>query len=462
MLIPIFHLVDLEFGNEGKTKMARVNLRDPIIRISTAEGAPAVRITAEQQLRRSVLSCLLWENEFYEDGQTISDRITALCGQVSADVIASIAIEARHKQHLRHVPLLLLRNLAKKNIPDSTLIQDTFERVISRADELSEFVALYWQDKTNKKMLPNQVKKGLAKAFRKFDAYALQKYNRDVAVKLRDVLFLIHAKPKDEEQAALWKRLINNELATPDTWETQLSAGADKKATFERLITEGKLGYLATIRNLKNMVQAGCDLNIVKQAIVARGHGADRVLPFRFVAAARAAPQLERELDISLQTTIAALPELQGNTIVLVDVSGSMDMQLSAKSDLKKVDAAAALASLINSNSLRTFTFSNTVVEVPPRRGMSGVDVIQKSQIHSGTYLGMAIEQINRQSYDRLIVITDEQSHDRVPDPKGIAYMINVASNKNGVGYHGNWTHLDGFSENVIRWIVEQEELSNE
>ncbi len=71
--------------------------------------------------------------------------------------------------------------------------------------------------------------------------------------------------------------------------------------------------------------------------------------------------------------------------------------------------------------------------------------------------LGGALNHIHRiPGYGRIIVITDEQSHDRVPEPQGIGYMINVASYKNGVGY-GKWTHIDGFSENVIRWIYELE-----
>ena len=86
------------------------------------------------------------------------------------------------------------------------------------------------------------MKKGLAAAFTKFDEYALAKYNRPTPVKLRDVLFLSHAKPVDEAQATLWKRLIAGELVAPDTWEVALSSGADKRETWERLLMERKLG----------------------------------------------------------------------------------------------------------------------------------------------------------------------------------------------------------------------------
>jgi hypothetical protein len=60
------------------------------------------------------------------------------------------------------------------------------------------------------------------------------------------------------------------------------------------------------------------------------------------------------------------------------------------------------------------------------------------------------------ETYDRLIVITDEQSHDQVPAPRGKGYIVNVASARNGVGY-GEWTHIDGWSEAVIEYIRELE-----
>jgi 60 kDa SS-A/Ro ribonucleoprotein len=57
-----------------------------------------------------------------------------------------------------------------------------------------------------------------------------------------------------------------------------------------------------------------------------------------------------------------------------------------------------------------------------------------------------------REKYDRILVISDEQSHDRVPAPNGRGYVVNVASARNGVGY-GAWTHIDGWSEAVVDYI---------
>jgi len=427
--------------------------------IFTHEGAKAKNISAEQQLRRSVSSCFLWEKEFYEDGQDIALRICNLVKEIPADIVSKIAIEIRTKGNLRHVPLLICAAMAKHH--KGKIVGQTIEQVICRADELAEFVSIVCKINGNnsaKKVLSAQSKKGLAKAFQKFNEYALAKYNRDGAIKLRDVLFMCHAKPKDDEQKSLWERLINNTLKTPDTWEVALSTGADKKETFERLIREEMLGYLALLRNLRGMLAANVDLSLIKQAIAAR-KGADKVLPFRFVAAARYTPMLEPVLDHALIAGLDDMESMKGSTIVLVDVSGSMDVALSGKSDLTRIDAAATLASIIKCDNLRVFTFSNNLVEVPPRKGMAGVQTIKQSQPHGGTELGQAVRAANTVPHDRLIVITDEQSSTPVPDPIAKhAYMINVASNKNGVGY-GKWIHIDGFSESVLRFINEQEKL---
>lgn len=432
----------------------RTNKKTDARKNRTHEGGRAYsNLTPVQQLRRSVMSCLLFEKEFYEDGASIADRISEYAKKVDPEKLAEIAIEARHEHHLRHVPLLLLTNLVKvAGGRTDGLVRSTIARVISRADEVSEFMALYWKD--GKTPVAGQVKKGLAAAIRKFDAYQLAKYNRDYAVKLRDVMFLVHPKPTDEKMAATLEKLANKKLESPDTWEVALSGGADKKETFERLISENKLGALALLRNLRGMTEAGVSQDAIRTAL--KKANLNQVLPFRFVAAARACPHLEPYIDEALLRKLDSVEPLPGKTIVLVDVSGSMDAQLSRRSDMNRMDAAAALASMLVGD-IRVFTFSDRVVEVPPRRGMAGVDAVLRSQSHMGTDLRRALDEVNRIKHDRLIVITDEQTHTSIKDPVADnSYMINVASARNGVGY-GKWIHIDGFSESVIKYITEME-----
>jgi len=430
----------------------RTNRTTPIF---THESGPAARISALSQLRRSVLSCLLWEREAYEDGKTIASRIVGLARTVKPDDLALLAIEARRDYHLRHVPLLLLNVLSETG---PHLMAGTTTAVIQRADEMGELLALYWAE--GHRAPPRQMRIGLQRAFAKFDEHQLGKYNsKNAAVKLRDVLRIVRPAPANRKMEKLWERVIKGDLKIPDTWETALSSGADKRETFERLLKEGNLGYLALLRNLRNMAEAGVDGDLVHRAIRLRKNGADRVFPFRYVAAARAAPQFEPSLDAALLDAIDDMPKPGGETIVMIDVSGSMDVKLSERSDMTRMDAAAALGAIMPGR-VRLFTFSDRVVEVPARKGMAGVDVIIKSQPHHGTYLGKAIKALYAEKIGarRLIVITDEQSADKIPPleyPHG--YMINVASNKNGIGYRDGWTHIDGFSEGVLRYINEVE-----
>lgn len=423
--------------------------------LHTHEGAPAEIVDAEQMLRRSLMSCLLWEKEFYEDGKKISDRIAELVPHVEPLKAAAMAIEARERMKLRHAPLWVVRNMAR-HYPHRQLVADTLARVVQRADELTEFVSLYWLD--GRQPLSAQVKKGLARAFQKFDAYQLAKYNRDDAVKLRDVLFLCHAKPKDDEQGEIWKKLVDGALESPDTWEVSLSSGnMEKKDSWERLLRENKLGALALLRNLRNMHDARVDPDLIFAAL--DDMRTDRVLPFRFIAAGRAVPQWESRIESPMLKCLDEREKLPGKTVLLVDVSASMDDKISARSDMTRCDAASGLAILVRElcDSGSIYTFSNGVVRIPDRHGFALRDAIQNSQIHGGTYLGAAVKKIDgSEKYDRLIVITDEQSHDRVPDPLGVGYMINVASNRNGVGY-GAWQHIDGWSEAIVDYIIEVE-----
>jgi hypothetical protein len=444
--------------------MAKLNNRIKRPRATTATGVKVVVPNSAEQLRRIVLACMLWEDEFYVDGQSTANHIATLIPNVPAEEVAQLAIDARTKYNLRHVSLLLVREMAR-NSTHRHLVADTLSQVIQRADELTEFLAIYWKD--GRCPVSAQVKKGLAAAFGKFDEYQLAKYDRKGEIKLRDVLRICHPRPVNREQDDLWNRLLNGTLKAPDTWERNLSGGEDKKETFTRMLKanldpkqKNLLGGLALIRNLRNMEQVGVDKRLVRRAI--KEMNASRVLPFRFIAAAKHAPQYEPELETAMLKCLGTMEKLPGKTVLLVDVSGSMGSAISGNSDMNRFDAACGVAQLARElcEDVSIYTFSNKTVLVPPRRGFALSDAILSSQYHNCTYLRKAIEYVNsRIQYDRIIVFTDEQSHDGIGSPlKGTkAYINNVASNKYGVGYLSEWTHVTGFSEAVIDFIREIE-----
>lgn len=405
----------------------------------------------EAKLVRMTMAHMLWEKSFYVDGQNAAKTLVDLTQKVEPAFVTAVAKQARDQFKLRHVPLLLMKGLAQRG----ALKASDLTEVIQRPDEISEFLKIYWKD--GKTPISAQVKKGLSNALLKFNEYQLAKHDRNSAeISLRDVMFLTHPKPKDETQAELLMRLANRELETPDTWETELSAGKDKKETFLRLMGERKLGALAFLRNLRNMLQAGISESEIRE--YAQKLNLDRVLPFRFIAAARMVPQLEDMLEQLMFKSLETHDKLKGKTVLLVDCSGSMyGAKVSAKSDLDRFDAAAALAVLCREicEDVEIFGFSTETVKVDNRlRGFKLVEAIRAST-RGGTDFAQAINHVNRtvKHFDRCIMFTDEQSSTgpgKINSEKN--YMLNVASYENGIN-HYDWLTISGFSEAVIDYI---------
>jgi len=427
------------------------------------------KISSEQLLRRSVLSCMLWEDTFYESGSSIKERIEDLCNEVDAKIVASLAIEAREKFKLRSVPLLLVKQLASTQ-RGTNLVSKVLSRVIQRPDEMVKFLNLYWED--GKKPLSAQVKKGLALAFNKFDAYQLSKWNNNSKIDLRDIMFLTHPKPKDTEQAVIFSKLANKTLESPDTWEVRLSSGADKKQSWEDLLTHNKMGALAVLRNLRNFQRDGVMPEIIKQAL--NEIKIERILPYRFITAEKYAKEYSKELENAMMKCLSSQQKLYGKTILVVDVSGSMDWPLGYEGDLwgtkylqkeqtNRIDVANGLAILLREicDDVDIYSFSDNIVRIEPARGFTLGDEIKNSQKHNGTDMGKAMKylQNNVTDYDRLIVFTDEQSQTDISfyQPINNAYMVNVASYQYGIGYDRDWIRVHGFSDAVIEWIQQYE-----
>ena len=444
-------------------------------KVYTHEGGRATKGTPEKELARTVATCLLWENTFYEGGDSIAARIAALCKQARPEFIHDLAVSARGDLHLRHVPLFLALQLVERRDPAAS---KTIQAVVQRPDEMSELLSLYWKD--GKRPLAAQLKKGLAAAFKKFSPYQLSKWDRESKITLRDVMFLTHPKPKPglgappynnylTEQEETWKKLANKELKSADTWEVALSRGENKKETWERLLTEKKLGYMALLMNLRNMASANVKPSLVGAALI-EGAPTSKALPFRFVSAAKHAPQWTGFLSEAMELSAGAKTDgdtLPGKTVILIDVSGSMDTALSAKSTLTRLEAAGALAVLARGMSDRceVYTFSYQCVEVEAVRGLGLIEAVARSQQHGGTYLGGAIRAMaNDRILDfasRLIVITDEQVQPGHELPKwqwpGLGYVVNVAPYQYGLATKDGWTKINGWSDRVLEYIMRSE-----
>ena len=344
------------------------------------EGALAFRMSPEMELYTAAVTSTL-SGKFYESPKQFVDRISALVGRVDAEFVAKLAVYTRTVMNLRSIPLLLDVELARHHSGDD-LVARAVAKTVLRADEIAELLMCYqWRNPVPetqvKKLgkLSRQIQNGLKESFNSFDEYQFAKYNRDAEVKLKDALFLVHPKAKDEAQQALFDKIVSGTLETPYTWETQLSAlGQQKfdsdeekkaavKALWEELLDSGKLGYMALLRNLRNILQAGVDDAHV-DALCKRLSDPDQVarskqLPFRFLSAYRElqnvdsvhASKVLSALEAAVKASVVNLEGFGADTHVLVaaDVSGSMYHPVSPKSTVMNFDIAILLSQILRS-----------------------------------------------------------------------------------------------------------------
>lgn len=419
-------------------------------KVENHEGAPAFALSPAWELYTAVVTASLSDN-FYEKGGQRLERIRQLIGQNKPDFVLQLAIYAREQMNLRSVPLVLLTEAAPLLSGDFYLSR-AVNKVVLRADEITELLAYYQlanQRKGVKKLnkLSKQIQKGLAKAFNRFDEYQFAKYDRQGAeVKLRDALFLVHPKAKDEAQQEIFNKIAAQNLATPYTWETELSAlgqqtfASDQerrlavRAKWEELILSKKLGYMAMLRNLRNMIEA----NISEEAIGRVANtladpaavAAAKQLPFRYLAAFRELSTLEKQNPAAVRRLIEGLEaavrhaaaNIQGfdtNTRVLVaaDVSGSMQTSISQKSSVMLYDIGLMLAMLLRNRcqNIETGIFGDTwkIVPMESKRILHNVQAFYKREGEVGysTNGHLVIKDLRERNVvmDKIMIFTDCQ-----------------------------------------------------
>lgn len=432
-------------------------------------------------LRRAVLANLLWEDVAYIDGVSIANEISRLIPLCTPEEVANLAVEARVMQKLRHIPLFLVVEMCK--YPEhKKLVKDILPKIITRADMITDCLAIYARQNGGKiNPLSHALRNGLAKCFENFNEFQFAKYDRSAKIKLCDVISLVHPIPETSDRSELYKKITERKLSTPDTWEVALSTGQDKKETWTRLITEGKLGGLAMLRNIANMRKADVDKEIIVKGL--KELKSQMLLPLNFLTSARMNNEFSRDIDDAMIESYKHLPKLPGRTLFIVDVSGSMGHIGSSNSSFTTMDRACAMA-MLASNQCEKFelvlTAGNDSTSVGkhahlkyPKRGFEILDQI-RDMIHGlgggGIFTRQCLEWCKEyfkdKKFDRIIIFSDSQDCDRmnkVPKPFGkYNYICDVSSHRKGVNFKNVWTaEISGWSEHFLTYISALEGIEN-
>ncbi len=366
---------------------------------------------------------------FYASAGAQVDRIAELTRTLEDPLFAAkAAVFTRTRNGLRSVSHIVAGELAQRpDVKGAPWLRSFFRRVVQRPDDVTETLA-YLKGRGNPSLrkLSNALKRGFGEALSGFDAYQLAKYLRaDRDPNLIDAVNLLHPKSTPALQA-----LMTGALKPAETWETRLSkagqtASADGLSEQEKLDLKGqawidllssrKLGYLACLRNLRNIAeQAPTYFPLALQLLTdPRQVEKSRVLPFQIFTAAEVLKGTKADtgatrkaLDEALELSLMNVPAFEGKTLIAVDVSGSMNG--------RPLRIAALLAAVLYKSQAQAdvllFDTSAKALRLHPRDSLTTLaSTIEKAATGGGTDFRLIFTAL-KQAYDRILILSDMQA----------------------------------------------------
>jgi hypothetical protein len=492
----------------SKRRPLRANVTAPIrtrhARMFTHEGAAAFARDAESDLFLLAATNMVGEDTFYERADVRDARFVALVHEVTAAnpaFVAGLAPYLRATMLMRSAAVVMAAEyVAAGGVNGRSVVAGALQR----ADEPAEMLG-YWLTMHGRN-IPMPVKRG-------YDGLSRQ-------IRMADVIELTHPSPRDENQSALFRWLLDrrhhddarvdvsnlpmlNAAAELDaiavdarrvalhargpdalaragfSWERLsgwLPGGMDAEA-WEMVIPA--TGVMALVRNLRNFDEAGIS-DAAIDTVIAKVTDADevaraRLFPYQVWAAYKHAPSdnWKRALGRTLDLTVANVPALDG-TLVVIDTSGSMQATLSRRSQLQRVEVAAvmAIATAKRAANVEVVIYGQHNARVDGLAGSSvlaGVDQVVRSvgTVGHATFGHTAIARwFDPKRHQRAVIFTDDQQHDAGHvrlDHVPVIYTFNLA------GYHpsalpagerGRYT-LGGFTDATFTAMKVLEEGRN-
>lgn len=391
-------------------------------------GGQAYTITPKLELTLLALTTKL-ENTFYRSANATADRVIELLAQVPVQYATQLALYARHKFGMRSISHLMAAELAgtaTRGVPGA---KNFFRDVIYRPDDALEIFACYMQ--MYGKPIPKALQRGTAMALSQMSEYSLAKYRKSSSeLKMVDLVNL--TRPQGTE--ALGK-LINGTLNPAETWETMISAagqevdseeelGAAKAEAWDGLLMNRKLGYMALLRNLRNLVQSlpNRAAVICEQLTDADAIQRSKVFPFRFYTAFTAVqsvapPSVLEAIVQAADLSLANTPVLPGKTLVVLDVSGSMTTNTTRSKITCAEQGALFAAALVkrNMDHADLMVFASNAAYMNARQVDRTIPTLRMAdQLAKACTVGQAtnFESIfltADKPYDRLIILSDMQ-----------------------------------------------------
>jgi len=406
-------------------------------------GGASFQKSAKLEIVTLLLNSLL-KTQYYRGVDDQIKQLQTLANSITdKKFLAKLAVYARTKFGMRSITHVAAGEVAK-HVKGESWTKNFLDTVIYRPDDMTEIMSYYLN--TYGKPIPNCMKKGFASAFNRFNGYSLGKYRAaDKEVSLVDIVNLCRPRPTEEYKDAL-KALVDGKLRATDTWETKLTQAGQNSTTdgekaikkaqaWKEMLSEGKLGYFAAVRNINNIMKQADDetFKALMDLIVNRKAIKKSLLfPYRFLTAITnlddSAPSerlraAKASLSIALDISCDNIPELDGRTLVVIDYSGSMGSGM----DSEKGKGTIFGVLMAKAQNADVMIFGNDAVYLDYNPADLSMSIIEryltynsgysysrstsgssKYNVGHGTNFGSIFTTANKK-YDRIMIFSDMQ-----------------------------------------------------
>jgi len=472
-----------------KSALGALGTKERIIEANSIPSTDTVNRTGgavyavEDELRLiSMLNTLKLEPQFYrtendtmKELQSLIEKIATKDPYFVAQAIAWSRNCGEGMRSINHVAATLLAPFASgtewgKRFYSSFNAKEKSGGCIHRVDDMSEIKDAY--SAIGKGALTNAMKKGFASVLEATDGNLLLKYKKSVI----DISNLVHPNTKnskdsitvDGKEYKVLDAIMKGLKVKADTWETnQTEAGQivaeavkegkisteEAKAVLDNakaenwlgLLNDGKLGYLAALRNIRNILDVCKDKEAVDKlcSLLSDGDMIRKalILPSQIDVAidvistlnSRYVEQVKDALMIGYEKALPNLSKvLTGKTLVVLDCSGSMYTHVS-NSKRSCLEKGALVAATIAKAAKSDVMLFGSRTEWARNFGVydNVFDFAKKFDKDLGcTYLFRVFDTLvsEKKVYDRIIIISDNECYGRVASDSYKRYVKEVCS----------------------------------
>lgn len=479
--------------------MSKFNKKREVEMTTNNSGGAAYVSSPELELVTVLLNSFVSDGYYTKSSDGIKILNDAL-EKVNPEFAAKAAVYARNEFGMRSITHVLATEICKF-ASGKPWAKEFYSAIVRRPDDMTEILSYYYSKNKGNKSLPNALKKGFKKAFDKFDGYQLAKYRADKQeVSLVDVVNLVRPKANSRNNEAL-KLLISGELKSTGTFESELSAAGkvgvtaeeksqSKSEAWSKLIMSGKIGQMALLKNLRNIIETcdeasvekACELLTTKQRIEK-----SLILPFRYITAldeivlisGKKSKHVQRALNKAIDLACANVPSFDGDTAVVIDLSGSMDAPIAGGKTKRNKVAALFGAMMAKANDADVYSFGTDCKYLPVNVNDSTMSMANwivstnegsgfyggggKYAVGHGTNFHKIFETLSRK-YARVFIFSDMENNwgnstgyqalqkyrSRMKVDNVKVYAFNLAVNKTLQFPERNVYALSGFSEKIF------------